>query len=646
MTHVPPTGDTPPPSVDTASEAGRLRRLATIVPLAVGVARRMAVTHGGYPAAMAYCIRILRWEGIRGFRNRLGRLRTGPEYGAWIARYDTFGADQQAAAIAAIATLRPLPRFSILMTTDSHSSLAQVDATIGSIQAQVYPHWELCIACDASLPPALRHALDAHRDADARIRVMHRDQPLANPGNDALSLASGSFVASIGPNDLLPPHALFVVARYIERHPQARLFYSDEDQLDEHGTRNAPCFKPDWNPLLFRAQDLFSHLGVFDAALIREAGGFRPGFGASYDLALRCIEIAGENDIVHIPHVLYHRRVQSGDTASAKAQRSHAERQALLEHLQRTNLRGATVEAAAPGAAVLRVRYPLPQPAPLVSIIVPTRDSLPLLRTCLDSLMRTTRYPNYEIIVVDNGSIEPATLAYFEQLGQQPRVRILRDDSPFNFSALNNRAAAIARGAYLCLLNNDTEIQDGGWLDEMVALAALPGIGAVGAALRYPDGQLQHGGVLLGLNGTAGHLHHMLPRGQFGYMSRAISIQNVSAVTAACLVVSKAIYDQVGGLEETLRVAFNDVDFCLKVREAGYRNAWTPFAELTHHESASRGTDMSPEKYARFLEEAKRMEARWGDALLRDPAYNPNLSLADNVPPFSYAEPPRIGMLD
>ncbi|QJP73739.1 glycosyltransferase family 2 protein [Burkholderia glumae] len=668
MIHTPPPDDAPPPPAaspsspsspaaapgasGTATPRGKLRRITAILPLAIDAARRLAAGHGGYRAALVHCVRTVRREGIGGFVNRLTRLPHAARYGDWVARHDTFGATERAAALDLLASLPRLPRFSIVVPT-YNSDIALLDAMIASIQAQVYPHWELCIADDASPSPEVRRALDAHCERDARIHVIHRDTNghISEASNSALSLATGEFVVLVDHDDLLPPHALLVVARYVNHHPRARLFYSDEDKLDARGERTTPYFKPDWNPLLFHSQNLFSHLGVFDTALIREAGGFRKGLEGSqdYDLTLRCVEIAGHDSVVHIPHVLYHWRMVPGSTAGGRAAKPYAQtaaRRALAEHLQRTGLHAATIEDTHPETGIWRVRYPLPQPAPLVSIIVPTRDGLALLRHCLDGLLRVTRYPAYEVIVVDNGSVEPQTLAYLAQLAQRPNVRVLRDDSPFNFSALNNRAAALARGSYLCLLNNDTEVLDGGWLDELVSVAALPGIGAVGAALRYPDGRLQHGGVLLGLNGVAGHMHHLLHRGELGYMARAVSVQNVSAVTAACLLVRKTIYEEVGGLDESLRVAFNDVDFCLKIREAGYRNAWTPFAELMHHESASRGSDMLPEKRARFAAEAQWMENRWGEALRRDPAYNPNLSLAGDVPPFSFAEPPRLGMLD
>jgi len=395
---------------------------------------------------------------------------------------------------------------------------------------------------------------------------------------------------------------------------------------------------------------MYSHLGVFETALVREVGGFRKGFEGSqdYDLVLRCVEVAGNDKVVHIPHVLYHWRIVPGSTAGSGSEKPYAylaAKRAIEEHIERIGV-SAKLEEPIATLQVFRVRYALPLPEPRVSIIIPTRDGLHLLRQCIDSVRKRTAYQNYEIIVVDNGSEKSETLAYFDEIKQLPNVLVIRDESPFNFSALNNRAAALSSGEILCLLNNDIEVISPEWLSEMVSLAIQPGNGAVGACLWYPSGALQHGGVIIGLGGVAGHMHHMLPKGQFGYFGRAVVTQNLSAVTAACLVIKKSIYAELGGLSEELAVAFNDVDFCLRVRDAGYRNVWTPYAQLYHHESASRGSDMDPDKYQRFLGEIKRMEDRWADSFDFDPAYNPNLSLSTSVLPFTLSSPPRIGQFD
>ena len=290
-----------------------------------------------------------------------------------------------------------------------------------------------------------------------------------------------------------------------------------------------------------------------------------------------------------------------------------------------------------------RVHPQHPEMPPMVSLIIPTRNALKLVRQCIDSILSKTSYPNYEILLIDNGSDDPAALAYFSELNQHERIRVIRDDSEFNYSALNNRAVRQAKGELIGLLNNDIEIITPDWLDEMVGLVLRPGVGAVGANLWYPDETLQHGGVILGLGGVAGHAHWGIRRHDPGYFGRATLTQALSAVTAACLVVRKSVYEQVGGLEENhLKIAFNDVDFCLKLTEAGYRNVWTPYAEMYHHESATRGADDTPEKKTRFSNEVEYMHRRWGNRLLNDPYYNVNLRLAS--PGFALAWPPRSGI--
>jgi GT2 family glycosyltransferase len=277
----------------------------------------------------------------------------------------------------------------------------------------------------------------------------------------------------------------------------------------------------------------------------------------------------------------------------------------------------------------------------LVSLIIPTRNGLVLIRQCIESILGRTDYPSYELVIVDNASDDPEILAYFESLETNQRVRVLRDDRPFNFAALNNMAVNEVQGEVIGLVNNDSHVISPDWLTEMVSIAMQPGVGAVGARLWYPDDTLQHGGVILGVRGVAGHSHKGLPRNNPGYFGRAALMQSLSAVTAACLLIRRDIYLRAGGMDaNNLKIAFNDVDFCLKVKELGYRNVWTPYAELYHHESASRGLENAPEKQARFADEVRFMQQRWGDRLANDPAYNPNLTLqAEN---FSLAWPPRI----
>src|SRR5690606_9272676 len=339
-------------------------------------------------------------------------------------------------------------------------------------------------------------------------------------------------------------------------------------------------------------------------------GGFRKGFEGSqdHDLFLRCTERLPAPPIHHVPRVLYHWRAIEGSTALARDAKDYAAdagARAVAEHLERMHP-GARVEGLAHGH--YRVRWPLPGSPPGVSLVIPTRDRVELLRTCVESILARTRYPDYEVLVVDNQSSEPATLDYLARIELDPRVRVLRYDAPFNYSAINNWAVGQCDGAVIGLVNNDIEVISPDWLAEMVSQAIRPGIGAVGAMLYYPNDTIQHAGVGLGIHGVASHLYVGMPRGYPGHGGRARVAQQLSAVTGACLVVARRAWEEVGGLDEALQVAFNDIDFCLRLGEAGYRNIWTPFAELYHHESASRGSEDSEEKQRRFAGEVELMQ--------------------------------------
>lgn len=568
------------------------------------------------------------------------------DYPSWLQHYGVVNEPEREDVERAIAELPGKPLISVVMPT-YNTERRWLAAAIESVRRQSYPHWELCIADDASTREETRALLReyAERYPD-RIKVHFRSENghISLASNDALAMASGDYIALLDHDDLLAPDALFWVAHEVAAHPDANIVYSDEDKIDSDGVRCEPYFKPDWNYDLFLGQNTISHLGVYRTALLREIGGFRQGFEGSqdYDLALRAIDACGQSGIRHIPRVLYHWRILPGSTAltiGEKPYASIAAKRALQEHLQRNGYAGEAVDAPE-ASGMYRVCFELPEQNPLVSLIIPTRDKVELLSLCVDSILEKTRYRPFEIIVVDNGSVERETLDYLDGLCREhDNVRVLRDDSPFNYSRLNNAAAAIAKGEIVGLLNNDLEVIGEDWLDEMVAQALRPGVGCVGARLWYPDERLQHGGVLLGLGGVANHAHLRHSRGHPGYFGRAALVQNFSAVTGACLLVRKSIYDQVGGLDERLQVAFNDIDFCLRVREAGYRNLWTPYAELYHHESASRGSEDTPAKKARFQKEIDHMLARWQGQLDNDPAYNPNLALYGRD--FDLAFPPR-----
>jgi len=365
-----------------------------------------------------------------------------------------------------------------------------------------------------------------------------------------------------------------------------------------------------------------------------------------YDLVLRYIETIDAQHIIHIPRVLYHWRAVEGSTANGVHAKPYAEEKiacAVRAALARKN-RSAQILAHTRLPGALRVHYLLPELLPLVSIIIPTRNGFHLLHRCVESIFTQTQYTNYELIIIDNGSDDFVALRYLQRLEQDPRVTIIRDNSPFNYSALNNRAVAQAKGELIALLNNDLEVINADWLDEMVSYAQHPEVGAVGAKLYYPNDTIQHAGVIVGLGGVAGHSHKHFPRDNPGFCGRLLLTQNLSAVTAACLVLRKEVFDAVGGLDEkNLSVAFNDVDFCLRIQEQGFHNIWTPYAEMYHYESATRGYEDTPEKQHRFAKEVNYMKQRWGTILSADPAYNPNLTL--DREDFSFAWPPQKGVI-
>jgi GT2 family glycosyltransferase len=607
------------------------------------LARAALRNPGRILTAAAYVAR----HGVAAAKLRMAERLNAPShdgYQDWVTLFDTLADDDVAAIRAHIAAMTAPPLISVLMPVYNPDPV-HLAAALDSVLGQIYPHWELCIADDASTDPAVQRLLADYAGRDRRIRLVTRpvNGHISAASNSALELATGEFTALLDHDDLLPAHALYRVAAELELHGETDLIYSDEDKIDDDGRRHEPHFKSDWNPELFLSQNMISHLGVYRTELMRRAGGFRLGFEGSqdWDLALRVAELGTPARIRHIPHILYHWRVYrtSGSFSTDHAAKAaEAGRRAVAEHLERTGQGGTVV----PGlAGYNRVRRELPDPAPQVSLIVPTRDRVELLRNCIDGLLHRTDYPDLEILIVDNASVEPATLAFFDTLAAEPRVRILRQDGPFNFSALNNHAVTQATGSLIGFINNDIEVIEPGWLAEMVSHAARPGVGAVGAKLLYADGKIQHAGVILGVLGVAGHTHKGFNRHDYGYFARLQLCQNLSCVTAACMVMPKALFERLGGFDaRNLAIAFNDVDLCIRIRQEGHQVIWTPYAELFHLESASRGSDLTPENRDRFAAEVKYMLDRWGDVLRSDPYYNPNLSL--DATDFSLAGTPRV----
>jgi glycosyltransferase involved in cell wall biosynthesis len=629
-------------------------------------------------------------------------------YSAWVAAYDTLTPDGADKIRTKLAALTRRPKISVLMPVYNTPEKWLI-AAIESVRRQLYDNWELCIADDASKEPHVRKILERYQKKDPRIKVVIRETNghISAASNSALALAHGEFIALLDHDDEIRPHALACVALELDAHPNADLIYTDEDKIDENGHRYDPYFKPDWNADLFLVQNFVSHLGVYRTLLVREVGGFRVGYEGSqdWDLAMRIVERTAADRIRHIPQILYHWRSVPGSTAmliGAKTYATQAAEKVISEHLVRAGV-NATISPTK--GSYWRVHYPIPYPTPQVTLIIPTRNRLNVLKPCVESLLAKTTYPNFEILIVDNDSDDPETVEYLREFetraggegrkeqgegnaaelgtvrgergadaldfdsdgpdsdpspfsllpspgaqrplpspgAQRPsptRVRVVHFPGDFNFSAINNFGVSQTDAPLVGLLNNDLEVIHGDWLEEMVSHAMRPEIGCVGAKLYYPDDRIQHAGVILGIGGVAAHAWQTHPRGAAGQAHRNLLQQNLSAVTAACLVIRREIYEQVGGLEaDKLKIAFNDVDFCLKVRAAGYRNFWTPYAELYHHESASRGAEDTLEKRDRFRLEVEYMTEKWGDALVNDPAYNPNLTLTIND--FTLALPPR-----
>lgn len=585
----------------------------------------------------ATAVRALYWRSlglkVRGRGLLMAALQHHSEtgYRAWIARFDTLTEANRRSIRSEIAGWQAqgrLPLISVLMPVHDPAP-AVLEAALRSVRAQLYPHWELCIADDASTNPVIPRLLARHAAADPRIRVMRRSQNghISRASNDALALAQGSHVAFLDHDDVLAETALYHVAAAIRSDPDRVLIYSDEDKIDARGRRFEPHFKSSFDRELLYGQNYINHLCVLATARVRELGGLRPGFEGSqdHDLLLRATAGVPTSRIHHIPRVLYHWRAAGGSgtfSDRALAQSETARLQALSE-----------IVAASGGHAVRgplgfnRFVRSLPEPAPRVSVIIPTRDRAELLEIVLRGLFAATDYPDIEVVVVDNDSVEPQTLALFDAYARDPRLRVVAVPGPFNFSDLSNRGAAAASGPVLLFLNNDVEVIESGWLRELVSITLDPEIGAVGAKLLYPDGTVQHGGIVLGIGGVAGHSHLGLPDTDRGYFARMVLAQEVSAVTGACLAMRAAVFAEVGGFDAaSLAVAFNDVDLCLRARAAGYRIVWTPYARLVHHESKSRGAEDTLEKRARFQSEIRVMQDRWGAQLRADPYYNPNLS--------------------
>lgn len=569
--------------------------------------------------------------------------KSSSDYRLWVQHYDRKDAVYLKGLIEHAQGFAERPLISIVMPT-YNPNVGFLAKAIDSVLAQTYPHWELCICDDASATPDARQLVERYMAQDARIRFVRseRNSRIAGATNQAIALATGDWVGFLDHDDELTQDALHWVVASINDNPGVQLVYSDEDKIDDVGQRFDPYFKCAFNHELMLAQNMVCHFMSVKKSLLDAVGPLRSEFDGSqdYDLTLRLVERLKASEIVHVPRVLYHWRACEGSTAAATDNKNYAldaARRAVAEHLQRIGLPGEVLPGIIPHYN--RVRFQLPDPPPLVSVVIPTRDKPELISLCLQTVLERTTYPNFEIVVVDNGSVDEQVKALYQKVASD-RVRILDASIPFNFSRLVNMGAAAGKGDIILLLNNDIEVLDGDWMHEMVSHAVHDGVGAVGAKLLYPDGRTQHNGVIVGIGGVAGHSHKYFPGDAPGYFGRAQLHQELSSVTGACLAIKRSAWNAVDGFDEQLGIAFNDVDFCLRVQAAGYRNVWTPHALLKHHESASRGLEDNPAKQARFASEVHYMLARWGEKMAQDRNYSPNLSLVHED--FSLAWPPRV----
>ena len=521
------------------------------------------------------------------------------------------------------------PKISILVPVYNTPAVF-LKQMIQSVRKQTYSNWELCIANANPTNPEVAEILRVASKIDARIKVVDvpENEGIAQNTNRALEIAAGEYIGLLDHDDLLAVNALYEVVNALNADAGAEVIYTDEDKvttdLEEHFK---PHFKPDFNLDLLRSNNYICHFFVAKKELIERVGAFRKEFNGAqdYDLILRCTEEA--ENIVHVPKILYHWRVHkesTSDNPMSKMYAYDAGKKAIEEHLKRCDTSGEVSHTKDLG--FYRVKYPV-QGEPLVSILIPNKDQVDSLDKCLRSIEEKTDYHNYEIVIIENNSEKEDTFRYYEKISSE-KIRVIRWEKEFNYSAINNFGVRHAKGDYILFLNNDVEIINSDWMREMLSHCQRKEVGIVGARLYYPDDTIQHGGIIVGIGGVAGSVFVGLPKGYSGYMHKAALQLDLSAVTAACMMMKRRVFEEVGGFEEKLKVAFNDVDLCLKTREKGYLVVYNPYVELYHYESKTRGAEDTKEKVRRFQTEIEYMRSHWIDILKKgDPMYNTNLSL-------------------
>ncbi len=568
---------------------------------------------------------VLLKEGFSAFWHKAKKIssrRFKTEYEIWMDHYYLLKKDIENIK-EQIKKFRHQPKISLIMPV-YNVERKWLKKALQSVLGQIYENWELCLVDDASTRKHIKRFLSRYRDnKKMNIKFLTKNQGIAGASNEALALAQGEFVGFLDDDDELSKDALFEVVRLLNQHPEADLIYSDEDKIDLKGKRFQPFFKPDYSPDLLLSFNYICHFLVCRREIIQRIKGFRKGFEGSqdYDLVLRLTEET--DNVYHIPKVLYHWRQVKGSTSMGHKEKAvHIENsiKALSQALERRKIEG-TVEKGINFHQFesYRVKRKI-RNEPQVSVIIPNKDKVSFLKRCVQSIQKKTDYPNYEIIIVDNKSEHPETLSFLSSLEEQEGIRVLPYEKEYNFSEINNLAAAHARGSHLLFLNNDTEVISPEWMTSMLEHVQREEVGAVGAKLLYPDDTIQHAGTLIGLGGVAAHSHKKFPKTSNGYFGSLNTIRNYSAVTAACMMLRKEVFEEVGGFDkEHLPIGFNDVDLCLKLRKRGYLIVYTPYAVLVHYESQSRSDYLDPD-------EVMFMKKKWGNQLASDPYYNPNLS--------------------
>ena len=576
------------------------------------------------------------------------------DYGGWIKYNEPQDADLK---IQMKKKFEIAPKISVIVPMYNTKEKFFKDL-VNSLINQTYSNWELCLA-DGS--PKQNENLKKYYEKDSRIKYkfLGENKGIAGNTNAAIEMATGEYIALLDHDDILADYALYEVVYAINRRPNSEFLYSDEDKIDENDNRYDAYFKPDFAPDTLRCQNYICHFSIFKKELMEKLGGFKADYDGAqdYDIFLRMSEVAKPENITHIPKILYHWRVHSESTAKlnshAKNYAFEAGKKAIEDHLKRVGLDGTVSEGCIEG--IYRVDYKV-KGNPKVSIVIPNKDGKDILKVCIDSVLEKTTYSNYEIVVVENNSNTDEIYEYYKEIIGNEKIRVVNYNTGkeiikpeecsleytnsnrievkpgFNYSAIINFGVRMSEGEYAIQLNNDTELITPDWLEIMLGYCQREDVGAVGVKLYFPDETIQHAGIIVGIGGIAGNRFKSIPKAGHGYFAKESMVENLSAVTGACLMAPKAVYEEVDWMNEDLAVAFNDVDFCLRIREKGYLVVFNPFVEFWHYESKTRGQEDSPEKIRRFQGEMSTFEQRWGDILDEgDPYYNVNLSLDTEV---------------